>query len=57
MALKSHFELDPVDRWEVKQSLKKLDLAMDKKEKTRLWAEGKDIPLEGVLKIAMGESA
>ena len=57
MALKGHFDFDPVDRWEVKQSLKKLDQTISDKEKAILWVEGKAMRLEEILHIAMGDSA
>ena len=50
-----HFELDPVDRWEVNQSLKKLDQAIDEKEKARNWEKGGAMQMDEVLKIALGE--
>ena len=50
-----HFELDPVDRWEVNQSLKKLDQAIDEKEKARLWEEGRAMAVEDVIKLAMND--
>ena len=50
-----HFELDPVDRWEVNQSLKKLDQVIDEKEKARLWEEGRAMAVEDVIKLAMNE--
>ena len=55
MGLNGHFDLDPVDRWEVNQSLKKLDQALNKKEKAHFWAEGKAMQLEEILNIAMSE--
>ena len=55
MGLNGHFDLDPVDRWEVNQSLKKLDQALNKKEKAHFWADGKAMQLEEILNIAMSE--
>jgi hypothetical protein len=55
MGLNGHFDLDPVDRWEVNQSLKKLDQALNKKEKAHFCAEGKAMQLEEILNIAMSE--
>jgi hypothetical protein len=55
LGLKGHFELDPVDRWEVNQSLQKLDQAIGEKEKVQLWEEGKAMAVEDVIKLAMGE--
>ena len=54
LGLNGHFNLDPVDKWEVNQSLKKLDQVMDKTKMTQLWSEGKKMQYEEVLKIAMG---
>ena len=55
LGLKGHFELDPVDKWEVDQSLKKLDQLVDNSKKAHFWIEGKAMQLEEALKIAMGE--
>jgi len=51
----SHFDLDPVDRWEVNQSLKKLDQTLDEKEKKRLWEEGRAMAVEDVITLAMSD--
>ena len=55
LGIKGHFELDPVDKWEVNQSLKKLDQAIDEKEKARYWEEGRTMAVEDVIKLAMDE--
>ncbi len=49
----SHFELDPVDRWEVNQSLKKLDQSLDEKEKARLWEAGRAMEVEDAINLAL----
>ncbi len=56
MGLKNHFDLDPADKWEVSQSLKKLDQSIDEKTKAHFWAEGKEMQIEEILKMALGES-
>jgi len=53
MGSTGHFELDPVDRWEVNQSLKKLDQVIDAKEKNQLWEAGRAMAVEDVIKLAM----
>lgn len=50
------YHLDPVDQWEIEQSLLKLNEAISQTEKDQHWLRGKELTLEEAIKIARGEN-
>lgn len=49
------YSLDPVDQWEVNQSLKKLEASLPQDEKNEHWQAGKIMSMEDILSIMRGE--
>jgi predicted ATPase/predicted Ser/Thr protein kinase len=52
MAQENTYTLDPVDHWEIKQSMKVLDEAMPEDRKNSLWKAGLKKSLENAISIA-----
>ncbi|MBM3137415.1 MAG: tetratricopeptide repeat protein, partial [Chloroflexi bacterium] len=50
----NHYHLDPVDNWEVDQSIKKLDQELDQKEIARNRESGEKLTLEEAIQFAKG---
>jgi non-specific serine/threonine protein kinase len=50
----NHYRLDPVDKWEVDQSIKKLEQELDQKDLEDCRASGEELTLEEAIQIAKG---
>ena len=50
-----NYHFDPVDLWEVEQSIKKLDAEMNDNERQDCWKSGKNMTLEEAIQIAKGD--
>jgi tetratricopeptide (TPR) repeat protein len=50
----NHYRLDPVDKWEVDQSIQKLEQELDRKEHENCRESGKKLTLEDAIQIAKG---
>jgi len=51
----NHYHLDPVDKWEVEQSIKKLEKVFNKSDYEKYWSAGKELTLEEAIKKADGD--
>ena len=52
MGIEGNFHLDPVDAWEVEQSIKLLESNMDESEKQEAWKSGKELELDAAIRKA-----
>lgn len=50
-----HYRLDPVDKWEIDQSLNKLEQELEIVERDKYWSIGKEMELEKAILIAKGD--
>jgi non-specific serine/threonine protein kinase len=51
----NNYRFDPVDQWEVDQSIKKLEAEMNENERQDCWKSGKNMTLDEAIQIARGE--
>jgi len=50
-----NYHFDPVDLWEVEQSIKNLNAEMNNSERQDCWKSGKNMTLEEAIQIAKGD--
>lgn len=55
LRMQHDYSLDPVDQWEVNQSLKKMEECLSDKQKNEHWQTGKNWSLEKFLEMVQGE--
>ncbi len=50
-----NYHFDPVDQWEVDQSIEKLEMKMSENERQDCWKSGKNMTMEEAIQIAKGD--